>query len=223
MKGYTIQKSIDLLEKEIEKGGTGAGDASDISYDNTGSGLTADNVQTAIDEIAERDASDISYDNTGSGLTADDVQSAIDEIAERDAADISYDNTTSGLSASNVQTAIDELTSRDIVSTTETKIGKWGNDDLYQKILTGSIGKSDSVTISFADGTIKNIYGYFTNALNDINFPLNANWTGPSMEGALFDASHIYLASSAAIGADSSYTVVVQYTKAAVSNTRKKK
>lgn len=55
-----------------------------IGYDNTESGLTAENAQSAIDElagdIADLSADDISYDNTDSGLTADDVQSAIDEI-----------------------------------------------------------------------------------------------------------------------------------------------
>lgn len=60
--------------------------ASDVTYDNTTSGLTADDVQEAIDEIEGQigslsyDASDISYDNTTSGLTADDVQEALDEI-----------------------------------------------------------------------------------------------------------------------------------------------
>lgn len=54
MKGYTIKESIDLLEKEIKNagGGGGASTAADISYDNTSSGLTADNVQAAIDEVA---------------------------------------------------------------------------------------------------------------------------------------------------------------------------
>ena len=56
MKGYTIQKSIDLLEKSIEtSGGSGeAPSASDVSYDNTSSGLTGTNVQSAINELALR-------------------------------------------------------------------------------------------------------------------------------------------------------------------------
>lgn len=56
MRGYTIQKSIDLLEKEVANagGGGGASTAADVSYDNTSSGLTADDVQEAIDEIAEK-------------------------------------------------------------------------------------------------------------------------------------------------------------------------
>ena len=64
----------------------GAGDAQNIGYDNTGSGLTASNVQDAIDEIVADiptgfAATAISYDNTGSGLLATDVQDAIDALA----------------------------------------------------------------------------------------------------------------------------------------------
>lgn len=85
-------------------------------YDNTLSGLTATNVQDAIDEVITNmpsDADDISYDNTSSGLTATNVQDAIDEVVSSsstpDADDISYDNTSSGLTATNVQDAIDEV------------------------------------------------------------------------------------------------------------------
>ena len=74
--------------KKLEKAIKGADDASEISYDNTESHLTASNVQAAIDEVVTEigsitspDASDVTYDNTDSGLTADDVQSAIDEVA----------------------------------------------------------------------------------------------------------------------------------------------
>lgn len=56
MKGYTIQHSIDLLEKAVEKientpAPTVEVDADEVSYDNTSSGLTADDVQAAIDEL----------------------------------------------------------------------------------------------------------------------------------------------------------------------------
>ena len=52
MKGYTIQNSIDLLEKAVGDGGSGgASTAADVSYDNTSSHLTADDVQAAIDEL----------------------------------------------------------------------------------------------------------------------------------------------------------------------------
>lgn len=64
----------------------GSGDAQNIAYDNTGSGLTASNVQDAIDEVVGDiptgfAATAISYDNSGSGLSATNAQDAIDELA----------------------------------------------------------------------------------------------------------------------------------------------
>lgn len=65
-------------------GASGPIDAADVDYDNTGSGLTATDVQAAVDELAARPvvaaAEDVTYDNTVSGLTATDVQAAIDEL-----------------------------------------------------------------------------------------------------------------------------------------------
>lgn len=85
MRGFTIQNSIDLLEKNGGGGSPVAPTASDVSYDNTSSGLTADTVQEAIDELksdipTSLGANAITYDNTSSELTADDVQEAIDEV-----------------------------------------------------------------------------------------------------------------------------------------------
>lgn len=59
-----------------------------IKYDNAASGLTAEQVQAAIDELAVLvgetiAAAAVTYDNTVSGLTADEVQAAIDELAGR--------------------------------------------------------------------------------------------------------------------------------------------
>lgn len=57
--------------------------AQNVTYDNTGSGLVATDVQNAIDEVLgdiPANAAALSYDNTVSGLTATDVQAAIDEV-----------------------------------------------------------------------------------------------------------------------------------------------
>lgn len=67
-------------------GGSSISDASDVTYDNTSSGLTATNVQDAIDEVKADipttfASADVTYNPAVSGLTATDVQSAIDEIA----------------------------------------------------------------------------------------------------------------------------------------------
>ena len=54
MKGYTIQHSINLLEdsvEDLEARPSGGGTAADVSYDNTSSHMTADDVQEAIDEL----------------------------------------------------------------------------------------------------------------------------------------------------------------------------
>jgi hypothetical protein len=87
-------------------------DAGEVPYDNSASGLTADDVQAAIDEIDGKvdslDADAIPYDNSVSGLTATDTQAAIDEI-QGDASKIDYDNATSGLTATDVKGALDEL------------------------------------------------------------------------------------------------------------------
>ena len=65
--------------------GQGGVEADNVSYDNTQSGLTATNVQAAIDEVADEipdDASEVAYSNTQSGLSATTVQGAIDELAQ---------------------------------------------------------------------------------------------------------------------------------------------
>ena len=75
-------------------------DADDVCYDNTTSGLTATDVQAAIDEVAQGGgggggtAASVSYDNTGSGLAATDVQDAIDELAAGGSASGKADETT---------------------------------------------------------------------------------------------------------------------------------
>jgi hypothetical protein len=80
---YEVDEVADALAHVDDP--TDAHDASAISYDGTTSGLTADNVQDAIDEhVGEttdaHDASAISYDGTAAGLAATNVQDAIDEL-----------------------------------------------------------------------------------------------------------------------------------------------
>lgn len=60
------------------------GSADDIEYDNTSSGMTATNVQEAIDELKANSGSGsadgISYDNSVSGIAATNIQEAIDAV-----------------------------------------------------------------------------------------------------------------------------------------------
>ena len=63
---------------QIFSGAASFGDADQVAYDNTESGLEATDVQGALDEVSN--AGGVSYDNTTSGLTATDVQAAVDEL-----------------------------------------------------------------------------------------------------------------------------------------------
>lgn len=131
----------------------------------------------------------VSYDNTTSGLTADDVQEAIDELkADVDAiptvaptaANVSYSNTASGLIATTVQGAIDELasvsTSHDY-STTEHVIGKWidGTTDVYERTYAATGISYTSRTVIDANMTPTNcsIVG-----LDEAYYLNDNNWTG---------------------------------------------
>ena len=145
--------------------------ADNIAYDNTTSGLTADDVQEAIDEIVSEmpiipstyDADDINYDNTTSGLTATNVQDALDEIVSDiptipstyDADDIVYDNTTSGMTATNVQDAIDELNTdlsgkQDTLTFDNTPTQSSTNPVTSDGIYTALSGKQDTLTFDTA-------------------------------------------------------------------------
>ena len=96
MKGYTIQHSIDLLEdqvEDLEARPSGGGSAADVSYDNTTSHLTADDVQDAIDElntaISEADSKIVGW---GTPISA-----TAEELAEFDTVDDTYTAPATGL------------------------------------------------------------------------------------------------------------------------------
>lgn len=89
---HTVTGAIAVLA------GQGGVEADNVSYDNTQSGLTADNVQEAIDELAARptiaDASDVTFDNTGTTLQATNVEDAIKEVATVPASNVRWNSTT---------------------------------------------------------------------------------------------------------------------------------
>ena len=62
MKGYTIQNSIDLLEKN-GGGSGGASSAANVSFDNTDTGLVGTNVQSAIEEVNVNLVNAVTYSN----------------------------------------------------------------------------------------------------------------------------------------------------------------
>lgn len=119
MKGYTINKSIDLLESEVEKIQNipaTVPTAADISYDNTSSHLTADDVQEAIDELNTAISSidpelDIPYSTTeqkiGTWTDGSDVYQKVIHFEE--AVSIALDSAwhSTGITLSDIDTLID--------------------------------------------------------------------------------------------------------------------
>lgn len=80
----TTAQTLSGAINELAQGGGSTPSASAVSYDNITSGLSATNVQAAIDEVVgdiPSTASAVPYVNTTSGLSAANVQSAIDELA----------------------------------------------------------------------------------------------------------------------------------------------
>lgn len=100
-----VQELIDLGIVRIV-----GGNRVELALDPTATGGGGDDNQTAAE---------VPYTNTTSGLSATDVQNAIDEVVsiidmvantdDQTAAEVPYDNSTSGLAATDVQDAIDEL------------------------------------------------------------------------------------------------------------------
>ena len=115
-KVFTIYQG-DVRETWIQ-GETGIA-ASDVTYDNSGSTLSATDVQQALDELDATKATlpipsdQVTYTNNSQA----NVEGALDDLYANkadspiDADDVNYDNSTSGLTATDVQAAIDELNS----------------------------------------------------------------------------------------------------------------
>lgn len=131
----TIIGAINELAGEIPQGGTSA---ADVSFDGATSGLTADDVQEAIDEVV----------------------AMIPSVTNPDADDVSYDNTDSGLTATNVQDAIDELALGHVTfSSTERKVGTFNGDDVFEKTISanGPFANNDVLDATLTDSYVKDI------------------------------------------------------------------
>lgn len=181
--------------------------------------------------LSSVDADDVSYDNAVSGLTASDVQAAIDELVTtigaipviNDAGDVSYDNTVSGLTATNVQDAIDELAGSAgnyVYSTTEHVVGKWIDDStVYERTYTGTgtwTGSGD-ITIDAAMNTANTqliaAEGYYT--ASNIQKPIFDEFRSGNGNACIpkLDSSRLYVSWSAGSGTMTKYAFTVRYIK----------
>ena len=135
--------------------------ASDVTYDNTGSGLTATDVQNAIDEVVGDiptgfAATAITYNNSGSGLVATQVQDAIDELAAGIGG--SYVEVTADGTKTNAQllNALYALINVSKVTPKAVLDYKSGTDDNFADLMYHTSDKSTIIlTNSTLDGTNK--------------------------------------------------------------------
>ncbi len=110
--------TVDL--SALDNSGTDDQTAAEVTYDNTVSGLTATEVQAALDEVAAGSTDDQNI--AGSGLAGNILTigiengtnetvdlSALVGTDDQTATEVTYDNTVSGLTATEVQAALDEV------------------------------------------------------------------------------------------------------------------
>lgn len=171
------------------------------------------------------DAADVDYDNTVSGLTATDVQAAIDELkndipsipATYDADDIVYDNATSGLVATDAQAAIDELADRNVYSTSEKAIGKWiDGRTVYRKAYYGTSSYNAEfvvdATVNTSNAELISFYGCAKHINNECT-PFYDNVTGSPRTRVMpyFTSGGIKLVVSNFSG--NGYVIIADYVK----------
>lgn len=175
-----------------------------VTYDNTVSGLAATDLQAAVDELAaapggvtsfntrtgavvpaasDYTATQVDFDDTVAQTGSSDVQGALEYVATRgsSAALTTYDNTQSGLTATNVQAAIDEVANDVLSSGVASFNGRTGavnpaiND--YDLSMLGDVNVA-----SVADG---DVLKYDANSLKWIP------GTGASISGYVFDHEEV--------------------------------
>lgn len=167
---FVINSNVPCIVKggvlTVLAGGAGTPDASQVSYDNTLSGLTATDVQDAIDELkadipAGFPATAISYDNTSSGLTATDVQNAIDEVAGKKYALV---NTIPMTNANTVYTTGD-LSAYD------------GKEVVFEFTVGGSLGTGCTITLMAP--VFDHTKSYFSGDMIDTNAMTRFKYSAP--------------------------------------------
>lgn len=125
------------------------GTSSGVTYINTTSGLSADDVQDAIDELAGR-TNKATSSNLGIVKPDNDTiiinSNGVISATKTSAGSITYSNTTSGLDATDVQAAIDEL--KGLIATMQQTIST------LSTTVSGKLDKS-ALTVSGTDLNIQ--------------------------------------------------------------------
>ena len=151
MKGYTIQNSISLLEKAEKGGGSGgASSASDVSYDNTVSGLTADDVQEAIDELN----ADITTINAKTLSFGTPIMASAEELAAFDTVNDTYTAPATGLLLIDVKPSANQENYFYVTHGANVIKGSSGTGNDY--MLTIPVNQGDVLTVNAVLRTVPN-------------------------------------------------------------------
>lgn len=143
-----------------------------------------------------------------------------DQDGQTSAAVIKYDNTESGMSARNVQSAIDEIHTSLSYHTTETKIGKLGNDDLYRRIYYSDNANITATTVIDAtlnSNSIKQLvdmkYVEYVVLGNEWNTQFRANVTNWDNFPRIDSNGLKLMVTGTLLDTITKYTIIVEYTK----------
>lgn len=164
MDGTILGKKYDLMGSG--GGGGGASSADKVSYDNTTSQLTADNVQEAIDEVVG-ELSDVSSDlGTLAGVVGDAESGLVKDVAD---IETTVGDSSSGLvkDVADLGSDVTDLQNANKYLTTETLVGKWGNANLYRKVVNVSElpnTTSDEITLGISGYTLRRLEVYYGGA-----------------------------------------------------------
>ncbi|SFR68752.1 tail fiber domain-containing protein [Maribacter stanieri] len=151
------------LSAIIPLGGTDDQNASEVPFDNTGTGLASGDTQAAIEELAsgrlvDTDDQNLSLsgtlleitDGTGVDLSAIIPPGGTDD---QNASEVPFDNTGTGLTAGDTQAAIEELASGGLVDTDDQGLIMTG-DVLSIEDGTGSVDLNDYVDVTGESGLL---------------------------------------------------------------------
>ncbi|MUH37276.1 tail fiber domain-containing protein [Zobellia amurskyensis] len=158
----TDGSTIDL-SAIIPPGGTDDQNASEVPFDNTGTGLAAVDTQAAIEELAagglvDTDDQNLSLSGTmlqiedGTGV---DLSTIIPPggTDDQNASEVPFDNTGTGLAAADTQAAIEELAAGGLVDTDDQGLIMTG-DVLSIEDGTGSVDLNDYVDVTGESGLL---------------------------------------------------------------------
>ena len=187
-KDSTYRNVQEGLKAALQGGGGGASSADDVSYDNTDSGLTATNVQAAIDEMVENfgDGVDevynacVSAGSTPATKSPADIATAIGNISGGSDIPVYLENglLTSSDGHHNTVNLTDELTVGDVLIVSY----KDGNDS--QSVVYTFTGENDEVNFGG--------YSIRLTSTTATGFNLSGNWRDIYGKIAGVDASQIY-------------------------------